>query len=454
MGKQTGDKKAAGSGVSRIRKGKDSIEPFSFCGVTLKTVDAETVKNHLLALVALSVITKICVLFATIYIFHSFVDTFDHQYYLESIINPLNGKMPYVDFSFDYPPLAYIPIILAFIPAWLFNSASAFIFSFQVLMILCDAAIVGCIYLIGLKIYNEKTAFIAGTLYATAFAGAYFVLTKFDAFPTSLLMVAVLFTVYKMPLRGYLAATTGFLAKIYPLVAFPFLVLYNAKSTSLKQEILSALKIFVPVALILGIPVLLFAPGIISSYIGGSLVRTDVYVNTATNTLSACLNDILHLGISSAIVSTLMYVLLGLVMITLLVYAWVDQRPSEKTLIKLLAFSLFSIVFCMKYHSPQYILWFLPFVALLVADSLAGIACFYITQVLAYVEFPLLFGTLYVNTSYTGAAGSSGWYLTWLFFAVESILFLVLMYLAVKPSRAHINKILDFFRNRTEKSGA
>ncbi|MDD1694931.1 MAG: hypothetical protein LUQ71_09425 [Methanoregula sp.] len=453
MGKQTGDKKAAGSGSVRTRKGKDSNDPFIFCGVSFNGLDAGTVKNHLLALIVLSVITKICILFATIYLFHSFVDTFDHQYYLESILNPLNGKMPYVDFGFDYPPLAYLPIILAFIPAWLFNSAGVFILSFQVLMVICDAVIVASIYLIGLKIYQEKTAFIAGALYATAFSGAYFVLTKFDAFPTALLMTAVLFTVYKMPFRGYLAVITGFLAKIYPLVSLPFLILYNAKATSLKQEILSALKIIVPLTLVLGIPVLIFCPSIIGSYIGGSLVRTDIYVNTPTNTLSAGLQEILHLGISSALVSSLMYVLLGMILIVLLVYAWVDPKPGEKTLVKLLALSLFSIVFCMKYHSPQYILWFLPFVCLLIADSLAGIICFYITQVIAYVEFPLLFGTLYVNNSYISASGTPGWYLTWLFFAVESILFLVLIYLAVKPSPTHINKIRDFMRNHRNENG-
>ena len=197
----------------------------------------------------------------------------------------MQGQVPYADFGFDYPPLVFIPILLAFIPAILFNSAAAFILSFQFLMVICDVIIVICIYLIGLKLYNEKTAFVAAFLYATAFSVGYFVLTKYDAFPTSILMLAVLFTVYNRSIRGYISIVVGTLAKIFPGIALPFVAFYNAKSTSLRQEIISILKIGIPVAVILFVPVLIIKPGIIISYISGSLVRSDVYVNTATYTL-------------------------------------------------------------------------------------------------------------------------------------------------------------------------
>jgi hypothetical protein len=449
MGKQTGEKKR-GSGAVRTRK--RAIEPFTFLGVSFSSIDAETVKKNLFLLILLSVITKVCVYFATVYVFHSFVDTFDQQYYLQSFLNMLSGKIPYADFSFDYPPLAFIPIILAAVPALLFNSFYAFIVSFQFLMTICDAVIVACIYLIGLKIYNEKTALIAAALYATAFSGAYFVLTKFDAFPSALLMVAVLVTVYGMTFGGYIAVITGFLAKIYPVISLPFLFFYNAKTTSLKQEIWSILKICIPVAVIIGVPVVVLRPGIISTYVTGSLVRTDVYVNTPTFTIYTWLHDIFHLGISSGILSDLMYALLGVILIVLVLYAWIDRKPGEKTLVKLLALSIFSTVFCMKYHSPQYILWFLPFVSLLVADSLAGILVFYLMQVIAFLEFPLLFGTLYVNGNYMNDVGTGGWYLTAVFFTIEMVLSIVLMYLAIKPSRDHVDKIVNYFKGFRKNS--
>ncbi len=449
-GIKTMGKKAVGKPTDgenrRSNRGKDAGEPFRFCGITFGSANAMTVRNHLLTLIGLSVIVKLCVLFATIFIFNSFIDTFDHQYYLQNFISMMDGKIPYADFGFDYPPLAFLPIALAFIPALLFNSAGAFILSFQALMVVCDVVIVACVYLIGLKLFPEKTAFLAGILYATAFAGAYFVLTKYDAFPTALLMLAILFTIYKRPTGGYLAATAGLLAKIYPIIVLPFIILYNSATTSLKNELCSILKILLPIIIILGVPILIFKQSIITSYIGGSLIRTDVYVNTATNTVFAFFDTVLQISVPASLISAVMYGVMAIVLLLLLFYAWITRDLKEKTLIKLVALALFVVVFCMKYHSPQYILWFLPLVCLLVADSLAGIAMFYITQVVAYIEFPLAFGTLYVNTSYVSPVGTPGWYVAWLFFTIESVLFLALMYYAIRPTRAHIDKILTFFR--------
>jgi hypothetical protein len=363
----------------------------------------------------------------------------------------MQGQVPYADFGFDYPPLAFIPILLAFIPAILFNNAAAFILSFQFLMVICDVIIVICIYLIGLKLYNEKTAFVAAFLYATAFSVGYFVLTKYDAFPTSILMLAVLFTVYNRSIQGYISIVVGTLAKIFPGIALPFVALYNAKSTSLRQEILSILKIGIPVAVILFVPVLIIKPGIIISYISGSLVRSDVYVNTATYTLYAYLHDVLNLGISVSTVSFLMYILMGLVLLFLLAIAYIEPKKDARFLVKLMAVSIFVVVFCMAYHSPQYVVWYTPFVCLLVADSLQGIILLYVTQAITYIEFPLSFGALYTNTSYASSAGTPGWYLALALFTVDIVAYLFLMYVAVKPTNTHIRILLNRVSGKQER---
>ena len=85
-------------------------------------------------------------------------------------------------------------------------------------MVICDLVTLLCIYFIALKLQNEKTAYLAGLIYATAFSTAYFVLTKYDAFPTCLLMLAVFFTLCGMSVKGYIAAGLGFFAKIFPAV--------------------------------------------------------------------------------------------------------------------------------------------------------------------------------------------------------------------------------------------
>jgi hypothetical protein len=432
--------------VNSGRKGVRGNPGFSFFGISCDGIDSDLIKRHIFYLALLSVLTKVIIFFTTTFIFHSFIDYFDFQYYLQSASNIAQGQIPYVSFGFDYPPLAFIPIILAFIPAVLLNNTGIFVLLFQVQMVICDIVIVICVYLIGLKLYTEKTAFTGALLYATAFSAAYFVLTKYDAFPTSILMLAVLFSVYSKKVQGYLALVIGFFVKIFPVIALPFIVLYNAKSTSLKQEIVSILKIGIPVLVILLLPFLLLKPEILLSYFSGSLVRNDVYVNTATNTLYAYLHDVVNLGIPATAVSNVMYLIMGLMLLLLAVAAWVDPKKEPRHLIKFLLVAVFTVVFCLKYHSPQYIIWFTPFVCLLVADSLTGVILFYGTQVLTYLEFPLLFGTLYVNGEYLSPAGSYGWYLALFFFTLVYAAYLALVYLAVKPTMAHVKK----FRSNLE----
>jgi hypothetical protein len=432
-------------------KGKKKTLKFSVFGISYERIDPALVKRHLAYLVLIAILAKFIVIFATTAVFHSFIDYFDFQYYLQGAINILQGQVPYADFNFSYPPLAFVPIFLAFIPALLLQNGNAFVLSFQFLMVICDIIIVICIYLIGLKLYNEKTAFIAAFLYATAFSVAYFVLTKYDAFPTCILMLAVLFTVYNRNIRGYLALVLGFLAKIFPVIVLPFTALYNAKSTSLKQEIISILKIGIPVAVVCLVPVLVLKPEIILSYFSGSLVRTDVYVNTATYTLYAYLHDIMHLGISAATVSSLMYLLMGLLLLFLVAIAYIEPEKDTRFLVKLLAVSIFVVIFCMKYHSPQYIVWFTPFVCLLVADSLYGIILFYVTQAITYFEFPLAFGTLYLNVNYVGETGTSVWYLALVFFTVNFVAYILLMYLAVKPTGSHARMLFGKIREKLVK---
>ena len=246
-------------------KGKRKTAGFSLFGVSCEGVDADQVKRHLLLLIFIAIITKFVIIFATTSVFNSFMDSFDLQYYFQAAVHILQGQVPYANFSFDYPPLALIPILLALLPALLFNSGVLFVIAFQILMVICDIIIVICVYLIGLKLYNEKTAFVAAFLYATAFSAGYFVLTKYDAFPTSLLMVAILFTLYGQTFKGYLAAVLGFFAKIFPALIIPFMVLYNSRTSTLKNEIVSLVKVSIVPFLILFIPFLIINSNVLST---------------------------------------------------------------------------------------------------------------------------------------------------------------------------------------------
>lgn len=416
-----------------VKRGKKGKVPLVFLDFEFGNIDQNTVKRHILYLILASLLTKFLVLALTPLIFHSFIDLFDIGFYFDHAIKVLEGQLPYIDYSFDYPVLIFIPITIAFIPALAFQSAMAFVYTFQLLMIVCDIVTILFIYFIALKIWDEKTAYHAGLIYATAFSTAYFVLTKFDAFPTCLLMAAVMFTLYGMNTKGYLFAGLGFFAKIFPALAFPFMVLFNAKKTSIKQELIMALKVIIPLSLILLVPLVLVRPESIGTYLFATGSSVGVYVNTATFTLYTYLHDVGHLGITSSFVSTLMYVMMAIVFLILLYIAYIDAEKRSITFLKILLCSIFSVVFFTKFHSPQYIVWFTPFLCLLAVDNLYKIILFYITQVFAYIEFPLMFGRFYTNLEYTNITGSSDWYLTLFFFTFQYAALLVLMYYVIQP---------------------
>ena len=78
------------------------------------------------------------------------------------------------------------------------------------------------------------------------------------------------------------------------------------------------------------------------------------------------------------------------------------KHPQTLTLLlKLILLTLMATIFFSQYRSPQYIVWFSPFAALLIANDKWGIVGYICVQILAFIEFPLVFYTLYVNSYYT-----------------------------------------------------
>lgn len=403
-----------------------------FLSVRFPGADNSVVKQHLRYLILAFLLTKFLVFAGTPLVFNGFIDVFDLEFYFEHAMKLLHGQLPYVGFDFDYPILVFIPIILALIPAMLFRSVAVFIISFQLLMVLCDLVTLFCVYFIALKLFNEKAAFLSGILYATAFSSAYFVLTKYDAFPTCLLMLAVFFTLFGIRMRGYLAAGLGFYAKIFPAIALPFLVLYNTRKSTLRDEIIGVLKVMVPLSVLLLLPVLIAKPESVRMYLFVSGAGAQIYANTLTYTLYSWFHGVFQIPVSPGTLSLFMYGVMGIMMLYLLYAAYQDTAKRPVTLLKTLLCALILVIFFTKFHSPQYIVWFTPLLCLLVLDDISKILLFYVVQALTYIEFPLMFGSYYTNLEYTHTAGSPGWYMTLAVFSLQYIAIFILLFLIVR----------------------
>jgi hypothetical protein len=215
----------------------------------------------------------------------------------------------------------------------------------------------------------------------------------------------------------------------------------------------SAGKIFLLLCGLLLLPFILINPEVIQTYLftmGGSV---GVYVNTVTYTLYAYLHDVFHMGITPAAVSTLMYILMGITLILLVYVSYADSEKNPKTLLKLVLCAIFCLVFFTRFHSPQYIVWFTPLLCLFVADNLFKIVLFYVTQILAYIEFPLMFGRFYTNLEYVNPVGSADWYLTLFFFTVEYLVLILLFYDILRPKKGIISTLKEYYPGLIRKNG-
>ena len=162
--------------IKCVEGGKKVVkeEPLQFLSVRFDNINTKVVRNHIILLIIVSIFTKFFVIFATTMLFHSFIDYYDFGFYLQHALRIVQGQLPYLNYNFDYPLLIFVPILIALMPALFFHDALLFVYTFQILMVLCDLIIILCIYFIALRIYNERTAFLAALIYATAFGTAYF----------------------------------------------------------------------------------------------------------------------------------------------------------------------------------------------------------------------------------------------------------------------------------------
>jgi hypothetical protein len=425
----------------RSVKKEEVIEPFITAGM----------KQHLKYLVGLSVLVKLIVVFITVGILGAGMDMFAINYYYEHAMWIFQGNYPYINYYYEYPILIFIPVSIALIPSLLFNSVVIFMVTFSLLMIMCDCITTICIYLIARKIWGDsKKAFIAAFVYLTALCAMYFVMVSYDAFPSCLLMIGLTMLFYEKEILGksylneYFILIMGFFTKVFPIVALPFVILYKSKSTSLKQEVISALKIIVPISVILFVPMFILNPvSVFRTYIPAGMER-NYYPNTVIWTLHVWLHDILKFNISIDSIFIFVYICMAISLLVLLYAAFKNKQQEPVTLLKFILCALIIIVFSFKYRSPGYELWFVPILCVLVADSIYKIGLFYIIQILAYIEFPLTFWALWTNAEYTNLIYSTNWYLTLLLFTLEFSILFILVWMCVEPIKLYTS----IFKNK------
>src|SRR5512136_543917 len=348
-------------------------------------------REKLLAMAVAVVGTRIVIGLATTYLFNSFIDYYVLGIYLQAAMNVLQGMVPWANGTlFYYPPLALVPLLASFMAVPVAGFLG-FVVALWVLMAICDIVTTICVYYVGLKLYSERTAFIAAILNATAISVAYYSITRWEAYVVCLAMLAVLATVYERKTWGYIATIAGAFAKVWPALLYPFLWLYNARDGSILEE---GKKRAAWLLLAAG---LAFGLMLWTGYNRFLEYAGMVYSNTVPYTVFEYLK-LAGLAVEFSTIATLFEVLLALVIIAALYGMY--RRPQLTTMLKGILLVILVVTIFVQYRSPQYVAWLTPFAALLIAGDWWGIFAFLGVQVMEYISFPLTFYSVWVNANY------------------------------------------------------
>lgn len=378
--------------------------------------------RDLAVLIALSISVKILVVFVTTSVFGSFVDRYDLLIYLQYAQKISNGQIPYLNFPVEYPQGFFIPMIISIVsaPITVMDGSNifprggyAFMFNFTILMVMCDTLTLMFVYLTAKKLFGRDKAFLSGILYATAFSSAYFVITKYDAFPAFLLMGAIAMYVYGKKEHGVIGSALGFMTKWFPGFAAEFFILRDLKSGEGTRDVTKSIALFA---------------GIVSAIIFPFVaLNVDEFMKTYT----------LHIGrtpLSSSFVYYLDYIthsgffsfiavyLIGSAVLAIALHYYKFADTGIDTMVGYIFMTVFAFVFLNKVLSPQYIVWIAPFIAIFLTGTYREMLLAYASQLIFYIEFPILYNKIYINNYYFEPAGTA-----FVFFTVK---FAIMFYIA------------------------
>jgi hypothetical protein len=340
---------------------------------------------------------------------------YDHWWYGEHDISDiviyqdhakvmLQGLLPYRDFELEYPPLA--PALFA-LPGHA-DDSSAYAHWFNDWMYVFSLLTAVVTALVGVAIWPRgRRAWLVALAAGLAMAAVGTIVeNRFDIVVALCMVTALLFVCVRLPLPAAVALGIGFALKLTPIILLP-LVLIIARGPKRK---LAALAAFAVSAAIPFVPYVAMAPGGVAHIftyhmdrplqiesvlatpllVGHALDRVRVEIVTAFGS-----QGIAAPGATTLASAGTYLTVVALALVTVLVWRRRDVLRAQPDLIPIaaLAFVLAGMVFG-KVLSPQFMVWLVPFVAVVVVRDqwLGGMG--FATLLLTQINFPVKYWKL------------------------------------------------------------
>jgi hypothetical protein len=352
----------------------------------------------------------------------------------------LHGKVPYRDFSVEYPPGA-LPVFI--LPSVLAGKGDFGTYTrlFEALMGLCGvlAVAAAAVTLVRLDRRRLRLAVALGLASLGALALGPVVLSRFDLWPATLTIGAVALLVYDRRRLAFALLGLAFAAKLFPVVILPPMLIYVWRREGRRQAVTSGL-CFLVVALACFVPFLALSPHGVWASLAGQASR-PLQIESLGASLLLAAHQVSGLALtmdvshgSNNLVGTVPHalamaqaVLQPLVLIALWIAFYRGPADRER-LVRTCAACICAFIAFGKVLSPQYLVWLLPVVPLLRGRRglIAG-TLLVVSMLLTQAWFPYR----YLDLVYTFDARAS-----WLVLARDLVLVALLAALAWPERRA------------------
>jgi uncharacterized membrane protein len=283
-----------------------------------------------------------------------------------------NGKVPYRDFRPEYPPGA-LPAFV--VPALLSDDDEEdFRDTFEWLMCAFGVATVllAAVTLRGVAATRARTVAALGLVGAFPLLLGSVVLTRFDLYPTALLVASLAALVHERDRLGLGLLGAAIAVKLFPAVVVPVAVAYTWRRRG-RREALVCLSICGVVVALAFLPFLLLAPEGVARSIGHQLSR-PLQIESLGSALFLAAHHLTGVGVEvrsghgsqnlQATGTAIAAFLFSLVQLAVLVWIWLRRPAAKEELLRWSAAALVAFVALGKVLSPQFLIWLAPTVPL------------------------------------------------------------------------------------------
>jgi len=363
------------------------------------------------------------------------IDTPVYQRYGDAMVD---GQVPYLDFSVEYPPAA-LPVFL--LPA-IGDRHDERIYrrNFERLMVLCGLlAIVGlAIALSSLRAGPERLLAALGFAALAPLALGSVILTRFDLWPTALLMLGLAAVLAERRRTGLGVLGLAAAAKIFPVVVVPPALAYVWRRYGRREALICA-AVFAGVVAIIFLPFVRLSPGGVwdslqrqadrplqIESLGSSFLLVAHQFGAWTVHLNLSHGSQNQGGSLAEALAAIQSVVQALVVAALWI-AFARGPATPERLVRYSAASVAAFIAFGKVLSPQFLIWLLPLVPLVRGRrGLAASAVLAVALVLTQFWFPYRYWRLALHQDAIGS---------WLVFARDLVLVALVVVLAI-PRRA------------------